>query len=274
MALQITDAEFTRLVTYLHDNYGIDLHKKRVLIEGRLGNDLSKRGYTSYTAYLDDVMKDTTGAEITILLNRLTTNHTYFMREKEHYEFMEQVLLPELVASKKEKSIYLWSAGCSSGEEPYTTQMQLQEYLGASAGSWDTRILATDLSTKVLAKAQKAVYHVDSMKLLDPSWKTKYFDPVGDECFSVKNNIKKNVIFKMFNLMDPIPYRKHPFDLIFWRNVMIYFDLEIKLALTNRFFDVLAPGGYLFIGHAESIPRDKAQQWEYVRSAIYRKPLK
>lgn len=272
MSIKITDDEFTRLVSYLHDNYGIDLHRKRVLIEGRLGNDLEKRGYKNYSDYFKDVMNDRTGTEIVVLLNRLTTNHTYFMREEEHYQFMRELLLPELVAAKKEKSVYIWSAGCSSGEEPYTTQMLLQEFFGRSADVWDTRILATDLSTKVLVKAQQGIYHKDSMKLLPDEWKSRYFQQCGNECYAVKDSVKKKVIFKMFNLMESIPYNKHKFDLIFCRNVMIYFDQQTKTELTNRFFDVLAPGGYLFIGHAESIPRDRTS-WEYVRSAIYRKPL-
>lgn len=274
MPLKISDKEFTRLVTYVHENYGINLTQKRILVEGRLSNELTRRNYQDYTAFLDMVFADKSGTEMVALLNKLTTNHTYFMREEEHYEFMRDVFLPYIEQKNSvRKNIQLWSAGCSSGEEAYTTQMQMQEYFGNKASSWDTRILATDISVKVLTKAQQAVYHQESMKNLPDTWKRKYFKDAGNECFKVNPEITSKVIFKTFNLMDPIPFKKQPFDLIFCRNVMIYFDAPTKLALVKRFYDVLAPGGYLFIGHAESIPRDQTQ-YEYIKPAIYRKPLK
>ena len=128
MALKISDKDFIRLVTFLQNKYGINLTKKRTLIEGRLNAMLITRGYTNYTDYINDVFRDTTGTEITTLLNKLTTNHTYFMREPEHYTFMEDVVLPYLLRTKKDKSVQIWSAGCSSGEEPYTTEMLLMEF--------------------------------------------------------------------------------------------------------------------------------------------------
>lgn len=274
MQVKIKDAEFTRLVSFVHDNYGIDLSQKRVLIEGRLGNELGKRGFSDYTSFLDMVFADHSGTEVVNLLNKLTTNHTYFRREPEHYAFMKEVWLPEMKQQKAQsKTIYIWSAACSSGEEPYTNEIEMMEFFGMDAANWDTKILATDISRKVLAKAQQGVYHIDSMKNLSPQVIKKYFIPLENDCYRVNDELKKRVVYKVFNLMEPIPYKKHPFDLIFCRNVMIYFDAETKNALVNRFYDVLAPGGYLFIGHAESIPRD-ATKFEYVKPAIYRKPLK
>jgi len=274
MQIKINDAEFSRLVSFVHDNYGIDLSQKRVLIEGRLGNELGKRGFKDYKSFLDMVFADTSGTEVVNLLNKLTTNHTYFRREPEHYAFMKDVWLPEMKQQKAQsKTIYIWSAACSSGEEPYTNEIEMMEFFGMDAANWDTKILATDISRKVLAKAQQGVYHIDSMKNLSPQVIKKYFVPLENDCYRVNDELKKRVVFKVFNLMEPIPYKKHPFDLIFCRNVMIYFDAETKNALVNRFYDVLAPGGYLFIGHAESIPRD-ATKYEYVKPAIYRKPLK
>lgn len=272
MAASISDKDFNRLVSFVHENYGIDLSKKRTLIEGRLGNVLTARGFENYTSFLDMVFADKSGTEAVNLMNRLTTNHTFFLREPEHYDFMRETLLPDLVKKKKNKIIYLWSAGCSSGEEPYTNEIELLEFFGAEAAQWDTKILATDISMKVLAKAQQGIYHQDSMKNLSENVKKKYFTSVGNECFQVNENVRKQVVYKVFNLMDPIPYKKNPFDLIFCRNVMIYFDAPTKNALVRRFYDVLAPGGYLFIGHAESIPRGETK-FEYIKPAIYRKPL-
>lgn len=273
MAVSISDKDFERLVSYVHDNYGIDLSKKRVMIEGRLGNVLQTRGFSDYTSFLDMIFADKTGAEVVNLMNRLTTNHTYFLREPEHYDFMRNVFLPEIKEKKKNKKvIYLWSAGCSSGEESYTNVIEMLEFFGSEAKQWDTKILATDISVKVLAKAQQAVYHKDSMKNLSPEVAKKYFTSVGNDCFKVNDDVRSQVVFKVFNLMDSIPYKKNPFDLIFCRNVMIYFDAETKIKLVNRFYDVLAPGGYLFIGHAESIPRD-ATNFRYIKPAIYQKPF-
>lgn len=270
--ITIKDSEFHRLVDYVHDNYGINLSQKRVLIEGRLGNDIISRGFDNYTDFLDMIFADKTGTELVNLLNKLTTNHTYFRREPEHYDFMKNVFLPEMEKKKKDKVIYIWSAGCSSGEEPYTNEIEMLEYFGNDARNWDTKILATDISRKVLAKAQMGVYHKDSMSNLTDEVKKKYFVPLDNDCYKVTDELKKQVVFKVFNLMDEIPYRKNPFDLIFCRNVMIYFDAETKLNLVKRFYDVLAPGGYLFIGHAESVSRD-ATNYEYIKPAIYRKPL-
>lgn len=270
--IAMTDAEFNRLVAYVHENYGIDLSRKRVMIQGRLSNLLTSRGFSDYNSFLNMVFSDKSGTEVVNLMNRLTTNHTYFLREPEHYDFLRNTFLPALEKKKKNnKIIYLWSAACSSGEEPYTNEIELLEYFGSNAKQWDTKILATDISTRVLAKAQQGIYHKDSMKNLSEDVKRKYFTSVGNDCFQVKDEVRKLVVFKVFNLMDTIPFRKNPFDLIFCRNVMIYFDMQTKIDLVNRFYDVIAPGGYLFIGHAESVPRD-ATKFKYIKPAIYQKP--
>ncbi len=273
LKIKITDAEFNKLVEFMHREYGINLSQKRILIEGRLNMELQKRGCKTYSDYLETVYKDRTGTEIVYLLNKLTTNHTYFMREPEHYDFMVKEFLPYITSLKRpRKYINMWSAGCSSGEEPYTNQMQMLEFLGAQAPLWDTTIYASDISDKVLTKAKEGIYHESSMKALPATWKRKYFTDVGNECFQVKPEIRRKVNFRAFNLMKPIPKPAVPYDIIFCRNVMIYFDNPTKIDLVRRFYDVLAPGGYLFIGHAESIPRETTN-YEYVKPAIYRKPL-
>ena len=273
MIPKIPDADFTKLVTFVQTNYGINLQQKRVLIEGRLCNEIRHKGFANYHDYLETVYADKTGTEIIALLNKLTTNHTYFMREKEHYEFMENTVLPYINSlNRPRKYVRIWSAGCSSGEEAYTTQMQMQEYFGINASKWDTEIFASDISENVMNKAKQAVYHADSMKHLDPAWKKKYFVPMENDCFKVSDVITSKVKFGTFNLMHPIPKPATLYDIVFCRNVMIYFDMPTKIALVNRFYDVIAPGGYLFIGHAESIPRGNTK-YEYIKPAIYRRPL-
>ncbi len=273
---EITEAEFQRLVKFMYDNFGINLSAKKVLVQGRLGNMLSERGIKSYDEYLNLVMSDTSGAEITTILNKLTTNHTFFMREPEHYTFLKDTILPYMMKTcQGDHSFRIWSAACSSGEECYTTAMLIDQYLGAEKAKWDTRILATDISQSVIGKAKTGIYQEDGMKGLSNEWKARYFNNLGNGRYEICQGIKDEVIFKTFNLMDPMPekYKKKPFDLIFCRNVMIYFDQPTKQALVNRFYDVVKPGGYFFIGHAESVNRSETK-FNYIQPAIYRKSEK
>ena len=272
--MELSDREFHRLVDYMHDNFGINLSAKRVLIQGRLGNMLRDRGFTSYDQYLDAVMADTSGAEVNTILNKLTTNHTFFMREPEHYTFLNDVILPYMEKTcAHEHVIRIWSAACSSGEECYTTAMLIDQYFKGEKGKWDTRILASDISQNVISKAKAGVYNEDSMKGLSNEWKARYFNKLADGTYEICKGIKDEVIFKTSNFMDDMPekYKAQPFDLVFCRNVMIYFDQPTKTALVNRFYDVVKPGGYFYIGHAESISRQETQ-FEYVKPAIYRRP--
>jgi len=271
-SMKISDSDFKLLVEMMENKYCINLKQKRVLIEGRLSNTITQRGFKDFTSFLNMIFADRTGTEMINLLNKLTTNHTFFMREEEHYAYMREVVLPYLEREKKDHRVYLWSAASSSGEEPYTNVMQLLEYFKHRSTMWNLSTLATDISQRVLDIAKTAIYHKDSMKNLPETWQKKYFKPEANDCFKVSPEITKRVEFKTFNLMDRIPFRTYPFDLIFCRNVMIYFEMDIKIALVNRLYEVLRPGGYLFIGHAESVPRDKTP-FEYIKPAIYRKPL-
>lgn len=257
----------------MYDNFGIDLSKKRVLVQGRLGNMLNERGFKNYDDYLDAVMGDKSGAEVTTILNKLTTNHTFFMREPEHYTFLKETILPYMVQTcEKNHIIRIWSAACSSGEECYTTAMLIDQYFGPNKGKWDTRILATDISQSVIGKAKLGIYQDEGMKGLSPEWKARYFNKLADGRYEICKSIRDEVIFQTFNLMDPMPdkFKRNPFDLIFCRNVMIYFDMPTKQALVNRFYDVVKPGGYFFIGHAESVNRNETK-FDYIKPAIYRR---
>ena len=272
MPLKIEDADFKRITTLMLNKYGINLTQKRTLIEGRLGNTIQQRGFTDFKGFIDMVVADRSGTEMINLLNKLTTNHTFFYREKEHYEFMRDVALPYFEKTKKDHRINVWSAACSSGEEPYTNIMALLEYFGTKTASWRIELLATDISERVMNIAKEAVYHQDSMKNLDEKWKKKYFVKQANDCYKVSPEVTKRVTFRTFNLMDPVPFTAYKYDIIFCRNVMIYFEQETKIALVKRLYEALAPGGYLFIGHAESITRGETE-YEFVKPAIYRKPL-
>ncbi len=270
--MTLTDEDFRRLVRFVKDNYGIDLSKKKQLIIGRLSNTISAMGLHSFKEYTDRIISKKNSADIETLLNHLTTNYTFFMREEAHFNFFRNTILPYLERVKKDHVLSIWSAGCSTGEEPYTISMILKEYFGSKAGQWDTRILATDISQNVLKAAQDAVYDKESLSQLPAEWVRKYFRSTGEkDVYTVSQVLKDNVIFRTFNLMDPIRFRLK-FDVIFCRNVMIYFDQETKNDLVNRFYNATVPGGYLMIGHSESLDRGTIN-YQYVEPSIYRKPL-
>ena len=252
-AMTISDNDFNRMVRFVRDNYGIDLHQKRQLITSRLAGLVKNSGFADFTEYVDFLLTRGTGDDINQLLSRLTTNYTYFMRETESFDYFQKTILPQLTQRKnRDKSLAIWSAGCSSGEEPYNITMYMMEYFGSQYGAWDTRILATDLSVEVLAKAQRGIYQLPEN--MPAKWKQQFFVPSGTR-FQVAPNVKRNVIFRQFNLMDPITFRQK-FDVIFCRNVMIYFDQPTKMALVKRFYNATAPGGYLIISLSENLPTD------------------
>ncbi|MBQ6887318.1 MAG: protein-glutamate O-methyltransferase CheR [Lachnospiraceae bacterium] len=266
----ITDREFNRIVYYVKSHYGIDLSRKRVLVAGRLENYLIRNGYNSYDEYMTEVESCPDGAEAKNLVNALTTNHTYFMRESVHFEFMRKVVLPQLkVKEAGGKDLRIWSAASSTGEEPYTLAMLLMDFFGIEHGAWDTKVLATDISTRVLEHAVKGVYLGEQLEPLPAKWKQRYFRAIDRDEYKVKDELKSEVIFRQFNLMNPFPFRKR-FHVVFLRNVMIYFEDDTKYQLIEKIYNHMEPGGYLFIGTTESL--DKARiKFQYVEPSIYRK---
>lgn len=268
MTDKLTKEEFQHLVSFIKTNYGINLEKKQVLIEGRLSSVINKLGMNSYTEYLDYAFSEKTGAELTNLVNRLTTNHTFFMREPDHFEYLRTTVLPHIEATVRDKDARIWCAASSTGQEPYTMAMVIDEYFGERKSDWDLKILATDISTAVLKTARAGVYTEDMLKDVPKNWRERYFEQVDEKKYRVIERIRSEVAYKQFNLMDPIVCRK-PFDLISCRNVMIYFDLQTKNALVERFYNVTKNGGYFFIGHAENV--SKESRFKYIKPAIYKK---
>ena len=266
--IKIKDEEFHYLVDYLKANYGINLINKRVLLEGRLGNYLHERGFTDYMGYIKAVINDKSGKEITHLLNSVTTNHTYFMRESDHFDYFRTKVLPLLEENTRDRDLRIWCAASSSGEEPYTLAMILHDYFANRIPHWDKKLLATDLSLKVLEQARNGIYSEDSIKDIPDTWKRKYFQPCGKGYVQVVPAIKSEVIYRQFNLMDPIKFKK-PYQVVFCRNVMIYFDAPTKAQLVERIYDSMCPGGFLFIGHTESLARPT--RFNYIMPSVYQK---
>ena len=219
MIQPISDEDFRRLTNFIQSEFGITLQEKRQLVTSRLSSMLTEQGYTSFSQFVTQLLKEKDPQKIEQVLNRLTTNYTFFMRE----------------------------------QEPYNVSMYIKDFLGIQASQWDTRILATDISQKALAKAKQGIYEVPST--VPETWRKKYFKHLEGSRYAVAPVIRNNVIFQTFNLMDPIRFRTK-FDVIFCRNVMIYFDQPTKDALVRRFYDATNPGGYLMISHSENLSKD------------------
>lgn len=267
----ITESEFKELTAYIKRNYGINIkEEKKSLITGRLSNLLMEKEISNFADYYDYVVSDVTGNAAVELINKITTNHTFFMREADHFDFFRNQVLPYLVNTVQDKDLRIWSAGCSSGQEPYTLAMILDEYFGQEKIWWDTKILATDISTKALHKAEKAIYSNEEINMLPSYWKINYLNQYDKNNCVINEKIRKEVIFRKLNFMDQSFPFKRKFHTIFCRNVMIYFDNDTKRELVHKFYDLLEDGGYLFIGHSESLNREETK-FRYIMPAVYRK---
>lgn len=267
----ITEQEFKKLADYIKLNYGIHLKKeKQSLITGRLHNVLLEKNFESFSQYYDYIVQDKTGDAITTLVDKVTTNHTFFMREVDHFYYFRDKVLPYLTDTVPDKDLRIWSAGCSTGEEPYTLAMIIDEFFQNEKLCWDTKILATDISNKVLDIAKHGIYSSEKIAPLPAYWKGNYLKKIDNDNYILNDKIRNEVIFRKFNLMDKsMPFKKK-FHVIFCRNVMIYFDAKTKKELVERFYDMMEPGGFLFIGHSESLNRDETK-YRYIMPALYRK---
>jgi len=269
--ITITDKEFKQLADYIYVNYGIYLkEEKRSLVMGRLFNILIQNNFRNFSEYFNYVISDRTGKAADTLIEKITTNHTFFMREADHFDFFKDKVLPYLASTVKDKDLRIWSAGCSSGEEPYTLAMIIDEFFGKEKMFWNTKILATDISGKVLESAKEGVYSNDEIATLPAAWRLKYFKNIDCENSVIVDKIKEEVIYRKFNLMDRTFPFKRKFHVIFCRNVMIYFDAESRKELARKFYDLTEHGGYLFIGHSESLNRLETK-YKYIMPAVYRK---
>ena len=269
--ISITPKEFRQLAEYIKEHYGINLkEEKQALVTGRLNNVLVQNNIKSFSDYYNYIVSDKTGNAVITLIEKITTNHTFFMREIEHFNYFRSNIIPNLVKTVGTKDFRIWSAGCSSGEEPYTLAMIIDEFFGTENKNWDTKILATDISNKVLDIAINGTYENDRITSLPSQWKMNYFKKLDDEKVILIDKIRDEVIFRKFNLMEQVFPFKKKFHVIFCRNVMIYFDNKTKMELIEKFYNLTEPGGYLFIGHSESLGRDNTN-YKYVMPAVYRK---
>ena len=272
---RITDKIFREFVEIVYRESGIVLNDKRELLEARMASLCRKKGYSGPEEVLSRLKNDSSGDALIELLDQVSTNLTFFFREPAHFTFAAKKLLPDLTSEKRLKKnnrIRFWCAACSSGEEPYSLAITAKEFLGDN-NSWDLKILATDISTKVLRKAIEARYSKQEVMKAPTATVQKYFERGGTReaaTYQVRDEIKRMVYFRRLNLLDDGYPFKGPFDLIICRNVMIYFDNKTKQELLQRFHRYLAPGGYLFTGHAESLASYE-HLFQRIQVAVYRK---
>lgn len=270
----ISEAEFGEFRALVYDKLGISLSdQKRSLVAGRLTRIFSTGRFKEFSEYLSFLRTGGSNGALSELADIMTTNLTFFMREKSHFDFLLSRALPQIASTftgKQEKDIRIWCAGCSTGEEAYTLAMLLTEHVGAEYPQWNTGVLATDISENVLGVAREGVYEEDRIAPLPPLWRQRYFSSAGKGLYSVRDSLRKDVTFRRFNLInEKFPFRK-PFHAIFCRNVMIYFDQKTRDALVRRFYEFTEPGGYLFIGHSETI-RNADHGYRYIMPAVYQK---
>lgn len=269
--VEIKKHEFEKIQKMLYDYFGLHLTDQKItMVESRLRKILNKYKLDSYTQYYTLLKTDKTGKKLIELINTLTTNHTYFWREPEHFEFFRDKALPywsSELGKKNNRNLRIWSAGCSSGEEPYMLQILLLEHFKTQYPIWNAGILATDLSERVLNFAREGIYPTDRLKKLSPTLRKKYFVDYNGK-FKVKDFVAKEVLFRKFNLMNKFPFN-NKFHIILCKNVMIYFDKPTRDKLFDKFYNALEDGGYLFIGLSETI--GKGTKFKYIQPSIYRK---
>lgn len=270
LCAELSKSQFDRISRIMHSTCGVNLQiGKEQLVKARLTRRLRALGLGCFEDYVKYLESGRDCGEMTQMIDSLTTNKTSFFRESSHFDFLCKDLLPKIV--ERGNKLRIWSAGCSSGEEPYTLGLLLCEEI-PSIASFDARILATDISTRVLEKAGEAIYSQETVADVPGVMLTKYFDCVQSgphRTYQVKQSVRSLVRLARLNLMDSWPM-KGPFDAIFCRNVMIYFDKPTQQQLIKRFYDMLAPGGHLFVGHSESLT-SAVHQFRYVQPAVYAK---
>ncbi len=274
---KMSGREFSRFSEFIHSQCGIKLPlSKKVMLTSRLNRRLRALGMTSFEEYYNYIISpEGHSEELAQMIDVVTTNKTDFFRESVHFDILTQQILPTLLRSGRvgsKRKLYVWSAGCSSGEEPYTLAMVLSEFFAGNVKD-KFSILATDISTKVLATARQGIYDKDLIEPVPNVLKHKYLMRGKNShagFFRVVPELRGCINFRKLNLMDRDFGIKTPIDIIFCRNVVIYFDRQTHIKLFDKFYNQLTPDGYLFIGHSESLHGINGQ-FDAVIPTVYKK---
>lgn len=269
---KFTDKDFAKIRSFVKQHTGITLSDaKKTMVYGRLSRRLRRLQVPSFKEYFEIVSNEDSD-ELINFINAITTNLTSFFREEHHFDYVKNTIIPELCAKKfNDKKIRIWSAGCSTGEEPYSIAIALYESI-PNIDKWDIKILATDLDTNVLDHGSRGIYDIERISALSPERKRTWFlKGKGAHSGSVKvdSRLKELITFKQLNLMQQWPMRG-PFDFMFCRNVVIYFDKDTQKKLFDRYADLVASDGHLFLGHSESMYK-VCDRFQLLGQTIYKK---
>lgn len=251
---QFSDESYRRLTSLIYKRTGLFFgENSRFFLEKRIELRMTSLNLKSLDEYFRYLMFDSeSDKEWDVFITTITTNETYFMREERQLKCFKEDILPEISRKNNGKKIRIWSAGCSSGEEPYTIAILVKESRCIPENL--VEIFATDINSRVINKAKEGIYGESSFRTVDDSFKVKWFVPEGGQKWRIKDEIKSQVVFQRFNLFELERYALlGNFDVIFCRNVIIYFDMEAKVKVVERFYDKLNNGGYLLLGHSESL---------------------
>lgn len=277
MGAELSDKEYLKLSDYIYKHCGIALgDNKQHLVKARLMKRLRFYGFDTFEKYYDYVTSPEGEGEIIELINRISTNTTHFFREEKHFDYLNDVVLPEIMAKKKkakDRRVRLWCSASSTGEEPYCLLMTVLEFMEKNNCDWDFKLLATDISTKVLGIAAQGEYSQDKTDKIPKALLHKYFEKVKRPQlvhYRIKSAYRNHVVFRRLNLISPSFPFKGKFDVIFCRNVMIYFDKETQVELVTKFHKHLADGAYLFIGHSENLMGAELK-FKRVASAVFKR---
>lgn len=274
MTIELSDNDFEKISKLVYQQCGINLHDgKRELVKARLGKRLREGNYKSFSDYCRYVTTYEGKDELIAMIDSISTNLTSFFREESHFARL-RIIVSSILGKPASRGVIpkinIWSAGCSTGEEPYTIAITIKE--AAEMRPLDVKILATDISTKVLRVAEAAIYPEEKVKKIMPNVLGKYFQ-IGtgrsEGYYRIKKEIKDMVAFRRFNLMDEFPSDNN-FDVIFCRNVMIYFDKHTQTQLVNKYYGSLKKDGYFFVGHSESLTSLK-HPFKYIEPSVYQK---
>ncbi|MEI4471161.1 CheR family methyltransferase [Frigidibacter sp. MR17.24] len=263
-------AEMAAVAKILHDEAGIVLNQtKTSMVQSRLAKRLRSLGLSSYGDYLALVAGSDGQDERRRMISALTTNVSHFFREMHHFDLLRSTVLPPLLARARTGGrVRLWSAGCSNGQEPWSMAMVVLELM-PEAPRHDIRILATDIDPEVIARAEAATYPASLLEGMAPAMVARHFQAEGDD-YRINDAARALLRFRELNLHGPWPMR-HGFDVIFCRNVVIYFDLDAQAKLWRRFAAMLSPGGILCAGHSERVPVAPALPFETAGITSYRR---
>ncbi len=269
----IPEAEFNELAGIIYSHFGINITpNKLTLVTGRIHPIMVNHGFKNYRDYIETLKRDKSGEMISELANHISTNHTSFYREESHFQLLMSTVLPEITERKRkvgDRDLRVWCAACSTGEEAYTIEFCLLRHFAREYDTWKAGVLATDISASALAKAKAGIYPVGKMESVPVDIQFDFFTRVDNENFAIVPKVKKEVTFRRLNLMNERYPLKKGFDIIFCRNVMIYFDHNTRISLIERLYQWIEPEGYLFIGHSESVPGlDK--MFTYVSPSVYK----